>query len=278
MTLPTQYYIYIGKTLGCHHAPKGVAATFFRAVRGAWLAVLICFTAVLPGVLSGCGSEAPPMGDAVRNRDSLPVMISYGVSKLISDSGFIKYKVITEEWQVYDKTKPERWEFPKGLFLERYDRKFKVNMYITADTAYCYDQRLWELRGHVELIDKEDGTQLTTEELYWDVQSGELKTDVYFHLIKPDRDIEGDYLRALVTDQRVQSFYVKRSRGFAPMEEESDPLAAPAPPAGTASEATPTDTLPPLREKAQPRSKEHPSAPQKVEVKNTLSAQQKAKK
>ena len=34
----------------------------------------------------------------------------------------------------------------------------------------------------------------------------------------------------------------------------------------------------PLREKAQPRSKEHPSAPQKVEVKNTISAQQKAKK
>ena len=255
-----------------------MAATFFRAVRGAWLAVLICFTAVLPGVLAGCGSEAPPMGDAVRNRDSLPVMISYGVSKLISDSGFIKYKVITEEWQVYDKTKPERWEFPKGIFLERYDRKFKVNMYITADTAYFYDQRLWELRGHVVLIDKEDGTQLTTEELFWDVQSGELKTDVYFHLIKPDRDIEGDYLRALVTDQRVQSFYVKRSRGFAPMEEESDPLAAPAPPAGTASEATPTDTLPPLREKAQPRGKEHPSVPQKVEVKNTISAQQKAKK
>ena len=110
------------------------------------------------------------------------------------------------------------------------------------------------------------------------MQSGELKTDVYFHLIKPDRDIEGDYLRALVTDQRVQSFYVKRSRGFAPMEEENDPLAAPAAPTGTASEATPTDTLPPLREKAQPRSKEHPSAPQKVEVKNTLSAQQKAKK
>ena len=260
MTLPTQYYIYIGKTLGCLHAPKGVAATFFRAVRGAWLAVLICFTAVLPGVLAGCGS------------------ISYGVSKLISDSGFIKYKVITEEWQVYDKTKPERWEFPKGIFLERYDRKFKVNMYITADTAYFYDQRLWELRGHVELIDKEDGTQLTTEELFWDVQSGELKTDVYFHLIKPDRDIEGDYLRALVTDQRVQSFYVKRSRGFAPMEEENAPLAAPAAPAGAASEATPTDTLPPLREKAQPRSKEHPSAPQKVEVKNTISAQQKAKK
>ena len=71
MTLPTQYYIYIGKTLGCHHAPKGVAATFFRAVRGAWLAVLICFTAVLPGVLAGCGSEAPPMGDAVRTAQGL---------------------------------------------------------------------------------------------------------------------------------------------------------------------------------------------------------------
>ena len=45
-----------------------------------------------------CGTEAPPMGNAVYNRDSLPVMITYGVSKLISDSGIVKYKIVSEEW------------------------------------------------------------------------------------------------------------------------------------------------------------------------------------
>ena len=40
---------------------------------------------------SACGTEAPPMGQAIEDRDSMPVMVTYGVSKIISDSGVIKY-------------------------------------------------------------------------------------------------------------------------------------------------------------------------------------------
>ena len=47
---------------------------------------------------SACDNGAPPSGSAVRNRDSLPVMVTYGVSKLISDSGVVRYKIISEEW------------------------------------------------------------------------------------------------------------------------------------------------------------------------------------
>ena len=88
----------------------------------------------LASMTASCGNEAPPMGGAVNNRDSLPVMVTHGVSKLISDSGFIRYKMIAEEWRVYDKTNPPRWEFPQGIFIERYDDKFKVNLYLTATT------------------------------------------------------------------------------------------------------------------------------------------------
>ena len=44
-----------------------------------------------------------------------------------------------------------------GIFMEKFDEHFKVAMFLTADTAYWYDQNLWELRGRVE-IRKENGT------------------------------------------------------------------------------------------------------------------------
>ena len=131
----------------------------------------LVLAAAMSSLAAGCDSEAPPMGGAVQGRDSLPVMVTHGVSKLISDSGVIRYKIITEEWRVFDKTNPPRWEFPKGIFIERYDDKFKVNLYLTADSAWIYDQNLCKLRGHVVLDNREDQTLLTTEELFWDIRS-----------------------------------------------------------------------------------------------------------
>ena len=59
-------------------------------------------------LLVACGDEERPTAPAIRNRDSLPIMSTTGVSKLISDSGIIKYKIVAETWDVYDKTKPQR--------------------------------------------------------------------------------------------------------------------------------------------------------------------------
>ena len=77
---------------------------------------------------SACDNGAPPSGSAVRNRDSLPVMVTYGVSKLISDSGVVRYKIISEEWLVFDRTHPPRQEFRKGVLLQRYDDRLNVDL------------------------------------------------------------------------------------------------------------------------------------------------------
>ena len=103
----------------------------------------------LLAALWSCTSDAPPTAAAVRQRDSLPVMTTWGVSKLISDSGVVRYKLIAERWDIYDLTNPPRQEFPHGIFLEQYDDKFNVSLHLTADTAYCYNQTLWKLRGRV---------------------------------------------------------------------------------------------------------------------------------
>lgn len=201
---------------------------------------------LLGGLLSiivGCGNDAPPMGSAVVGRDSLPVMVTHGVSKLISDSGIIRYKIIAEEWRIFDKTTPPRWEFPKGIFIERYDDKFKVNLHITADSAWLYDQKLWKLRGHIELNDQAAETYLTTEELFWNMRTGELSSNVYTRLIEPQQAIEGNWFRATIVNKRLTKYHVRQSKGFMPMGSMADGETAPAPasPSGDAGTAN-TDT------------------------------------
>ena len=174
-----------------------------------------------------CTNDAPPMGNRVVGRDSLPVMTTYGVSKLITDSGVIRYKVIAEEWRIFDKTTPPRWEFPKGLFLERYDDKFKVDMRFSADSAWLYDQNVWKLHGNVVLDDKTTMSRLRTQELFWNMRTGELASNVHTYLKEPHQEIEGTWFRAVIQNGRPTKYHIKQSRGFMPMNGMGEATAAP---------------------------------------------------
>lgn len=168
------------------------------------------------------------MGSAVEERDSMPVMVTYGVSKLISDSGVIRYKIIAEEWQVYDKTQPPRQVFPKGIFMVRFDTKFGVNLHITADTAYWYNQSLWELRGRVFIENMENHTTFRTEELFWDMNRHQFYSHKYMHIVEPSQELEGNWF---ISDEQMNVYHVKKTKGFIPM------------PGNTAAEA-PADSVP----------------------------------
>ena len=151
----------------------------------------------------------------------MAVMETYGVSKVISDSGVMRYKVIAEEWRVFDKTKPARQEFRKGLFLERYDNNFHVDLYMTADTAFCYDQNLWELRGRVFIKNMEKGITVSTQKLYWDMGRHEIFSDVFTHLITPDRDIKGNWFRS---NESMTEFHIKQTSGRDDFRTQSRPF------------------------------------------------------
>lgn len=56
------------------------------------------------------------LAEAITERDSLPSMKTLGVTTLISDSGITRYKIITEEWEIYDKKNPPYWAFEKGVY------------------------------------------------------------------------------------------------------------------------------------------------------------------
>ena len=170
---------------------------------------------------TSCSSDAPPMSEALPNRDSLPVMVTHGVSKLISDSGIVRYKIVSEEWKVFDKTTPDRQEFLKGIVLERFDDKYRVNLYITADTAYCYHQNLWELRGRVFIKNMETQTTFRTEELFWDMSRHKLYSHRHMHIKDPSKneELQGD---SFESDEQLLHYQVNQSSGYLPMPHEEE--------------------------------------------------------
>lgn len=161
-------------------------------------------------LLASCEGQKEHTAPAVHDCDSASMMISYGVNTLISDSGVIKYRIVTERWEVNTVRNPSRWIFEKGLFFEQFDEKFHVQSYIQCDTAYYYDQKkLWELRSRVSILTK-DGLRFTSQQLFWDQASHELYSNVPSRLVTPDRTLEGTYFRS---DERMTRYFVSNSRG-----------------------------------------------------------------
>ena len=159
---------------------------------------------------ASCQEAVEHTAGAIRDRDSVAVMTSLGVNTLISDSGIIKYRIVTERWEVNQNKKPSRWTFDKGLFLEQFDEKFHVQSYIQCDTAYYYDQkRLWELRSRVRILTK-DGLRFSSERLYWDEGQHELYSNTFSRLVTPERTLQGSYFRS---DEHMTHYLVTNSRG-----------------------------------------------------------------
>jgi LPS export ABC transporter protein LptC len=171
--------------------------------------IILCIIILLSG-LAACQEQVEHTAPAIRDRDSASVMVSWGVNTLISDSGVIKYRIVTERWEINQVKNPSRWTFDKGLFLEQFDEKFHVQGYIQCDTAYYYDKlRLWELRSRVRILTK-DGLRFSSEQLYWDENRHELYSHVFSRLITPERTLQGNYFRS---DEKMTKYVVTNSRG-----------------------------------------------------------------
>ena len=99
------------------------------------------YAAVMFVLFPSCSNKGKNLADAVSENDTLPTMSSLGVTTLISDSGITRYKIVTEEWIVFDKKSPSYWSFEKGVYLEKFDTLFHIDASIKADTAYYYDKK-----------------------------------------------------------------------------------------------------------------------------------------
>ena len=159
---------------------------------------------------NSCEETVEHTAPAINDRDSVSVMTSYGVNTLISDSGVMKYRIVSEVWDVNSIKNPTRWTFNKGIFIEQFDEKFHVEAHIQSDTAYYYDQKkIWELRGRVRVKTK-DGLRFSSEELFWDQNRHELYSHRFSRVITPEREMQGTYF---LSDERMNHYTVSNSKG-----------------------------------------------------------------
>ena len=79
-----------------------------------------------------CSGGEKNLAEAITERDSLPSMKTLGVTTLISDSGITRYKIITEEWEIYDKKNPPYWAFEKEQVCVKFVASLAADMHIAS--------------------------------------------------------------------------------------------------------------------------------------------------
>ena len=176
--------------------------------------------------LQSCDNGNEKHGPDIGVRDSLPVLKSVGVSTLISDSGVIRYKMITEDWYIYDKKEPQYWSFEKGLFIERFNESYQVDAFISCDTAYYFNQKnLWELRGRV-LVKNLKGETFKTTLLYWDQAAHRIYSDRYMEIDGETRKLSGYNFSS---NEQMTDYIIHASKGQFPLKDDNvTPTADPA--------------------------------------------------
>lgn len=174
---------------------------------------MIAFLVALIGA-SGCREEKKVDVAAKLNPKRMATMTTKNVSTLISDSGVIQYKIVSPLWTVYDEADTPYWNFPQGLYLQKYDPYFHVIATVAADSAKFFkNQKTWRLDGHVEMT-KAPKDLFLTEQLFWDQRRGKLYSDSFIHIETTTHVLEG---YGFESDDRLTSYRIIKPQGIFPV-------------------------------------------------------------
>ncbi len=167
-------------------------------------------------LLASCGNEKAEVIEVAFDPETTYTMKATDITELISDSGVIRYKVIAEEWYVYDKAAEPYYLFPKGGYLERFDSLLNKDASIEADTVYFYTKKeLWELVGNVEYLSLK-GEKFNTEQLFMNQKEDRVYSDKYIRIEQADKIITGI---GFESNMSMTKYEVFNSQGSFPMKD-----------------------------------------------------------
>lgn len=183
--------------------------------QGQWAIGLLFLTfAILPACQKRDEHERT---DAVTDRAQIPSLDTWDVSTLISDSGITRYRITTPQWQVFDKATPQYWNFPQGVYLEKFDPDFTVDASLEADSAYYNtDDQIWQLFGHVHALNLE-GEQFDTPYLEWSQKTEQIYSDSVITITKESSIIHGVGFRS---NQEMSKYTILHPTGVIPIKDE----------------------------------------------------------
>ncbi|WP_029905018.1 LPS export ABC transporter periplasmic protein LptC [Prevotella sp. 10(H)] len=150
---------------------------------------IVFFIFSVPFFFASCNKDDKSGVNFVYDKETVPSMHTDSVRMLISDSGLIKYKMITKTWNMYDEAKDPYWFFPDGLYLEQFDTAFQVVVTVVADTAWNYTRKdLWRLKGNV-FVRNILGETFSGDELFWNRKQEKIYSDKLVEINRPEKGI-----------------------------------------------------------------------------------------
>lgn len=200
----------------------------------------VVMTAAVLFLSSSCRNEEDANAPIIQRNDSLPFLRTEGVSTLISDSGVIRYKMVAEEWLIYNKERDlsyhSYWAFLKGIFLEKFNEEYHIDAFITADTAYYHTQEhLWELRGRVEVKNLK-GETFRTSLLYWNQYEHRIYSERYMEIDGLEQQLSGYNFSS---NESMTDYIIRSSQGAFPLKDDGGT------PHPDPNMVTPTDSMQP---------------------------------
>lgn len=143
-------------------------------------------------LLFSCGGK-----EAVADRRGEAAMMteySENLSIVMSQNGRRSYFFETPQLEGYTLGNEPYREFRRGIKITTYqdDSLTTVNAVLTANYAIYYEEReLWEAKGNVE-VHKYDGTEVYTQQLFWNARTKQIYSNVDTKLVKGNNVTVGE--------------------------------------------------------------------------------------
>ena len=189
---------------------RNILSTIKRITRVVLL-LLICFS-----VYSCAKKEIRHRASAIADRKAMPALAGDEVTTLISDSGITRYRIKAKKWLVYDKADTPYWEFPEGVYLEKFNLNLEADATVEADYAYYNEPaQRWMLRGNVQAVNLQ-GEKFETPLLYWDQPSESVYSDSSIVITREASIIKGVGFRS---NQEMTQYTILRPTGVFPIKE-----------------------------------------------------------
>lgn len=161
-------------------------------------------------MLFSCGQTAE---DNSVSEEGLMTEYAENFSMISSQNGRKSYHFDTPLLEGYTLNREPYREFRKGIRITTYrnDSLAEVDAVLTADYAIHYEDRnLWEARGNVE-VRKSDGTELYTQQLFWNVKTERVYSNVDTKIVQPGNRGVG-IGEGFESDDKLKDWRFRRSK------------------------------------------------------------------
>lgn len=139
----------------------------------------------------GCNEADTSEVEEYLQTKKLPTAYAYNVRTIGSDSGIVRYIMVTKEFQEFSNDEEPLTLFPKGFVFKRLNKSKKPESSISCNYAtYFKNTGLWELKDSVVAYNL-DGDKFETELLFWDRDKEKVYTEEFVTITRGDEVMQG---------------------------------------------------------------------------------------